>query len=337
MTELSALERCLSDAGYTPPRKELGALVRSLGELQPEQALRVERCLHSAGWPAAEATRDALPGASEKLRIHAYSLLARFASENPPPGLFDWLSAGLSDDSERCRRAAASALGKLGDERAEPLLLAALESAPLELLRVLVEALGKVGSTKAKAALDSLATTDPELERRRKRALLLLSRRLSRDESSTLCFERPLPARTRIRFECRSGLVELLAQELAAFSPQRRSPTELEIEHAATLNELLLARTALHFGIVVELPGSDQPAEVRIAAALASPATVAALSAWTDGALRLRFEFRDAGHQRARVVVEQRLRETLDAAVVRQRIEIDRDGREPHLTLRARE
>jgi predicted RNA methylase len=299
MTEPSALDRCLSDPGYTPPRKELGALVRSLAELGPEQALRVERCLHSAGFPAAEAARNALAGASEKLRIHAYSLLSRFASEGPPPALFEWLSAGLSDDSERCRRAAASALGKLGDERAEPLLLAALEGAPLELSRVVVEALGKIGGAKSKTALDSLSTSDAELERRRKRASLLLSRRLQRDQTSTLRLDRPLPTRTRIRFECRSGLLDLLAQELSAFGPRERSPTALEIEHAGSLNELLRARTALHFGIVVKLTSKDERVEVRVADALASRETVAALSAWTDGALRLRFEFRDAGHQRA--------------------------------------
>jgi len=269
MTVLAALERYLSDPGYTPPRKELGALLATLAELDPHQAQRVERCLASAGIPAMEAVRDALPGASEKLRIQLYSLLGRFANDGRAPGLFELLSQGLADPSERCRRGAASGLGKLGDERAEPLLLSELEHAPLELARVLVEALGKVGTERAQAVLDSLSTSDAELERRLKRARLLLSRRLRRGEASVLCLTRPLPQPHRIRFECRSGLVSWLAEELAAFSPSTLSPTAVEVTRAASLNELLRSRIALHFGLVVSVADGDGPLERRIADALA--------------------------------------------------------------------
>lgn len=299
-TSASALERCLTDPGYTPPRAELPALIAELAELDRERATPVERCLASAGWPAAEAACAALKDAPEALRIRLYSLLARFATEGANQALFDVLANGMADHSERCRRLAASALGKLGDTRAEPHLLPALDPARLELSRVVVEALGKVGGRRAMAALEAFSTSDAELGRRLTRARLLLSRRLQRDDASSLVFDRALPAPQRALFECRRGLAELLATELSSFAPRIRSATAVEIEHAGNLNELLIARTALHFGLLVavEAEGSGGAA-TRIADALARPATLAALRAWTDGPVRLRLDFQEAGHQRA--------------------------------------
>jgi predicted RNA methylase len=299
MTDVPALQRCLRDPGYTPPRAELAALLGNLDKLDADAALRVERCLASAGWPAAEAARAALTLAPEELRIRLYSLLARFTTDQGNAALLDTLIGGLADDSERCRRIAASALGKLGDARAEPRLLDLLGIARLELLRVVVEALGKVGGSAALSALDALETDDAELARRLTRARLLLSRRLRRDEVSTVVLDRRLPARHRVLFECRRGLLSLLADELAAFSPRKRCDTALEIEHGGSLGELLVARTALHCGLLVPLePGSASPA-TRIAEALTRPETIAALEAWTHGPVRLRLEFQEAGHQRA--------------------------------------
>jgi predicted RNA methylase len=298
MTEISPLQRCLDDAGYTPPRAELPALIASLAELDADSVARVERCLVSAGWPAADLARSALSGASEALRIRLYSLLGRFATAGANEALFGVLVSGLADDAERCRRLAASALGKLGDARAEPHLLSVLDPARLELSRVVVEALGKVGTEAAVSALDALSTSDAELGRRLTRARLLLSRRLQRDETSTLLLDRPLPEPQRVVFECRRGLVDLLADELSAFSPQKRSVTSVEIEHRGTLAQLLFARTSLHFGLLVPLGAGASPA-TRIAEALARPATISALAAWTRGPVRLRLDFQEAGHQRA--------------------------------------
>jgi 23S rRNA G2445 N2-methylase RlmL len=60
----------------------------------------------------------------------------------------------------------------------------------------------------------------------------------------------------------------------------------------------LFARTSLHCGLLVPLDSGSSPA-TRIAGALARPATVAALQAWTQGPVRLRLDFQEAGHQRA--------------------------------------
>jgi predicted RNA methylase len=300
MTEVSALQRCLDDPGHTPPRAALPTLVACLGELDADRAARLERCLASAGWPAAEAARAALSEASEAQRVRLYSLLGRFATAEPHPDLYAVLVTGLADASERCRRVAASALGKLGDARAEAELLALLDPGRLELARVVVEALGKVGGANAVRALEALSTNDAELDRRLKRARLLLSRRQRRDETSRLVFEQRLPARERIVFECRRGLADLLADELSALSPRKLSSTLVEIEHDGSIDELLVARTALRFGLWVPLdPRAATSAAARIAEALARPQTLAALRAWTVGPIRLRLDFREAGHQRA--------------------------------------
>jgi predicted RNA methylase len=299
MTGTSALARCLDDPGYTPPRAELASLIRGMAGLAADQARLVERCLARAGWPSAEIAIALLPEAAEELRMRLYSLLDRFATAEAEPMLFSALLAGLADDCERCQRVAASALGKLGDARAEPHLLARLGAASPELSRVIVEALGKVGGHASLAQLEALSPSDAELARRTTRARLLLSRRLRREEPSSLLLDRPLPARYRIAFECRRGLGEILMDELAALAPRQVSASSVEIEHAGSLRDLLVARTALHCGLVVPLSPDEKAPDARIAEALARPSTVAALAAWSEGPIRLRLDWQNSGHQRA--------------------------------------
>lgn len=299
MTTASTLARCLDDPGYTPPRAELAALVLSLSGLGAQEARAVERCLARAGWPAAEVALSSLPDAAPELRLRLYSLLDRFASSEADPALFAALVGGLADESERCQRVATSALGKLGDPRAEPYLLARLDAAPLELSRVIVEALGKLGGHAALVRLEAFSSSDAELSRRSTRARLLLARRLRRDEPSFVVLDRALPAPSRVLFECRRGLGEVLADELAALAPRLVSASSVEVEHAGCLGELLAARTALRFGLVVPVDPTEASAAARIAEALARPATLAALRAWSDGPLRVRLDWQGSGHQRA--------------------------------------
>jgi precorrin-6B methylase 2 len=102
---------------------------------------------------------------------------------------------------------------------------------------------------------------------------------------------------------CRSGLAELLADELAPLGTPRVVADHLvELEHRGTLAELFRARTAIEWGVRVELASSrEDRLPAAIATALASPAAATALSAWSSANPRYRLEFAAGGHQRARV------------------------------------
>jgi predicted RNA methylase len=299
MSEPSVVERCLSDPGYTPSRHELPALLAGLAELDGKAARRLERVLVVNPAVTAEVALALLANESEALRRALYSVLGRIAVEHRDARFFPALAAGLEDPSPRARRAAVMALGKLGDARAEPLLLALLETAEPALLRSVVDTLGKVGTRETLAALDRLAPSDAELERRRTESRLLVTRRLERGEPARLEFDRALPAPERIAFSCRRGLAPLLCRELARLTPREHSATRVEIERAASIAELLGARTALGFGIVAELETGATPLDQRIANALARPETLAALQAWTQGPARFRLEWEDGAHHRA--------------------------------------
>src|SRR6185436_6307841 len=79
----------------------------------------------------------------------------------------------------------------------------------------LVDALAVLGGAASVLALRRLAARDPDLERRRERALALIERRGSRDQLAALALDRPLGRPWPIVLGCRAGLGELLAGELA--------------------------------------------------------------------------------------------------------------------------
>ena len=85
----------------------------------------------------------------------------------------------------KARRNAIAALGKVGDPAVAPALLErASREASVPHLRSLVEALGKVGDVAALAWLDALEHADPELQRLRSRAQIMLRRSLGREVSA---------------------------------------------------------------------------------------------------------------------------------------------------------
>ncbi|MFZ5890387.1 MAG: HEAT repeat domain-containing protein [Myxococcota bacterium] len=299
MSPSDVILRCLNDSGYTPKRSELGRIIQELGSLSREDSQRVQRVLLRAGLPAADVAIAALTNAEGELRNEIVALLGRFASAQPDPRLFEPLLSALDHGSPRCRRLAAAGLGKLGDPRAEAALLHALPEAPPDLLRAIAEALGKVGSEKALSALAALNASDPELARRREQASLLVQRRLGRTQEATLALDRRLPQPMRMRADCRRGLARLLAQELATFGARVSSDSSVDFEHAGSLRELLVARTALSFGFLLQFAATAGDRSARIASTLADVRVSAAVSAWTRGRPRFRLEWRDAGHQRA--------------------------------------
>lgn len=315
MTAHGLLERCLEDAGYTPAQKALPALLEALDALDEERAELLERALARVGLPAAEAALAELAARAPAARRRRLRLVGRVAVATRAAALFEPLVRGLGDEDARCRRSAMSALGKLGDERAEGPLLALLERSALEERRVLVEALGKLGGRASREALAALSVEDPELERRRERALTLLGRRSSRADAVSLDFERPLPSPVTVVLTTRAGLAHLPCAELAHLGASRLSAREAQLSYGGTLGALFQARTALDFALRFPVVERGASAAERIARTLTDERVLASLAAWTHGRPRVRLAWTE-GHKRAQSwEVARLLRERSDAIV----------------------
>jgi 23S rRNA G2445 N2-methylase RlmL len=299
--ESEVLARCLGESGYTPPVRALPALLAALAGQSEQDAERLERALARAGDALIAPALSALAEAAPAARAPLLSLLLRLAGTSKDERLLSALIAALAG-APREQRLAARALGKLGDARAEPALLGLLERAALPEQRALVDALGLVGGPLSRQTLQALAASDPELERRRVRALLLLERRSARERPGSLLWQNPLGRRWDVALTCRRGVAEILAAELSELelSPRVRSPARVEVRYSGSLEGLLRARTALQPALIVALPDtSSEPPEEIIAAALARPEVLEAFARWTRGVPRFRLEWTEGGHQRA--------------------------------------
>jgi precorrin-6B methylase 2 len=245
----------------------------------------------------------------------------------------------FTDAAPRVRRACATALGKLGASGAvvAPESAAAARAAliarwdagdvTVDERRALADALGKLGGAAALERLRALAPgADPELDRRRDRALLIADRTARRAEDSAILTEIPPPTPLRVALGCRTGLAPLLAEELAAIglAPTRRGDT-LEIWLTGPWSQLYAARLWATAQIAIPLVGAvpDAPElataarrrrasqrETRVSdpaalahsivAALTASPVRALLRAWTRGPIRWRLGFTH-GHKRALV------------------------------------
>ena len=295
------LRRALEDPGYTPPRRAFGEMVALLAH--PELAERAERALLSAGLPAASYAAENLvrqpqDGDTPATASALVRLIGRAVRAHDAPELLQALSRALHSSHAETRRQAAMALGKSGRRAAEPALLECLDTTDPKLLRSVVEALGKVGGDAALSRLRSLQPPET-LRQVVDRARLILERGALRREGveEPINTGRPLPERLTITLECRAGLARFLAEEAAAFEPRVTSQCEVTLEHAGPLEPLLRLRLASRVAIAWPLDQGTSPGGVL--SALLSPRLIAALNAWSNGALRFRLEWQGAGHRRA--------------------------------------
>ncbi len=299
MSNTPLVDRCVDDPGYTPPVKALPELIAAFGDLDDDRAEKLERTLARVGIAAAQVALADLNAAEPKARRRRLRLAGRIAASTHDANLLGPLTAALEDSVPACRRAAATALGKLEDPNAEAPLLAVLSSSALEEQRAIVEALGKLGGESALAALRALSTSDPELTRRRERAVDMLLRRQSRDaEASAIAFDRALPMSAQVVARSRAGLSHVLRDELAHLGATVQNTSEVRLRHRGTLAELLSARTALDFALRFEIADAGSSPAERVAATLVRPEVIDCLRAWTSGRPRFRLAWA-GGHQRA--------------------------------------
>ena len=301
--ESSLLARCLGEPGYTPPQRALVGLVGALLHVHEDECAPLERALERAGAPALAAALTVLQRSSSDERPRLLALLVRLVPHAAATGgeaLYAAFGAALTEPVVQSRKLAARGLGKLGDRRAEPLLLRALAGVSVTEQKRLVDALGLLGGAATLEALPTLPTSDEDLVRRAERARLLIERRGARRGDSALVFDRRLVQTTRVALSCRAGLAGVLCDELAGKAPRVSAPDRVELEHAGTLADLLTARTALEVSLVVPLAAANgETPEQRIAEALTRPETLQRLGAWTRGRLRFRVAWSDGAHHRA--------------------------------------
>ncbi len=299
----AALIAAVAQPSYTPARRDVTALLALLADGDDEavhgaalrRALaRVERPVVSA------AARTALTVADDEAGARLVPTLAHAATDDPPARAA--LIGLLSGDRPRTRRAAITALGKLGGDDATTALCACWDQGALDPAdrRAAALALGKLGGPEARARLVAAeAGDDRELARRRERGLLVIDRDADSDEPSMVARDvAPPPTNAKVA-RCPIGLAAVLAGELheLGLAPRRLGAGLVGFELDRPLAVPWQARTALSIGALVPLPAGELgPAVV---AALVAPSTVALLTAWTRGPIRWRLDVEGAGHRRA--------------------------------------
>lgn len=290
----------ISDPGFTPGRGDLPRVVACL-ECDDDDTIRdAERALLRAGAAAGPPVLARLADAAPPLRARLTRALGRLATTDP--GLRAALLGCLEDPDPKTRRNAASALGKLPAD--EPTAAALLAQARRERepgqLRSFAEALGKAGGPAALEWLAGLAGADPELQRLRSRAQLMLQRSLSRgataagiDEEATVAAPQAMLA------TCRPGLEDILAEELADRQARIAGPGRVALTSAGPLAAVVRARTLLTLGFPLAPQAIGAAGlEPALVAALAGPAR-AVFETWTKGQVRYRLAWARGGHRRA--------------------------------------
>ncbi len=298
----SELRAKIADPGYTPGRVDLPRVVACLASDEDEVVRDAERALVRAGAAAGPPLLAGLAAAAAPQRARMTRALGRLVAIDV--GLRPALLGCLEDPDPKTRRNAAVALGKhgAGDEAVAAALLARArqETEPAQ-LRSFAEALGKSGGPEALAWLAGLEVADPELQRLRGRAQLMLQRSLTRGEAPTGIDLEVVAARAHaMTATCRPGLEDILIEELAAWQARRAGPGHVTLACAGPLAAVVQARTLLTVGFpLTPAPFAGGALEPTLVATLAGPEAQEIFRTWTKGQVRYRLAWARGGHRRA--------------------------------------
>jgi 23S rRNA G2445 N2-methylase RlmL len=313
------------EPGFTPSVRDVPAIVALL-ETRDEVLIRdAEKALVRVGPTLVPIVREEAMRVAPAVRARLVRVVGAFVgledAQADDPAAIAWLVEELGGPhahdgrGAKAARYAATALGKVRGETAvarEALFAAweaARENGPIELRRVLADALGKVGTEKEAAALRACTTDDPELKRLVGRALLRVDRTLARVEASAIdseaSIDRPLP----VVFRCRAGLESTLVEELGKKrSPRAVEEGRVEAVLRGSLASAFAIRTALSFAFLLG-PESGKDEATLVSDLLASEPAWRVFRTFTRGAIRFRLAFEAGGHRRGLVhAVAERLR-----------------------------
>jgi predicted RNA methylase len=300
----------LADPGYTPRRRDLGCVMDWLLQGDDATAKLAERALVSAGDGVIEFVAHALTAIEPEQRVRCTRLLGRLGQRSTDPRLGELLRSLLSDQEPRVARSAIVAMGKLPSRFASTF---GAEAALIELLprsaeperRAIIDALGKIGTAAAVAALDGIAEEGGEREAGlMRRAKLRLGRSsVVYDDADRILLDVPLGDVGTVVVLHRRGLSEIVGRQLSALV--QSEPDGLErrrlLGYAGTLGELYRSRSLLVPALAVELvrPSDESRWATVIADAICQPRVVDAIVRLTSTLPRLRFTLPREGHQRS--------------------------------------
>jgi predicted RNA methylase len=301
----------LSDPGFTPSVRRLGELLELFGHDDDDTAKNAERAVlrieaQYANRVSGEAVARAR-AADRPARGRLTSLAGRLAHEGrDPEGVATaWLLEALADADPKTRRAAARGLGKLERTDAiEAALAAAFDRTTNEDdRRALALALGKTGGEAARTRLAGGGHG---------RASVIVDREIARRLPGAIDPTRAHGGRLRIWFHTRSGLEDVLKDELGPTFGRSRfvAPGIVETELDGPLSNALAIRTAVHVGFPLApvKRGDDLAADiVRVIGAENALAILRAFSpvraekATDIAPIRFRIELARGGHRRSLV------------------------------------
>jgi predicted RNA methylase len=296
------LDALLRSPGYTPPLRDLPALLDRLAATDDDDAKLVERALARAGAAAAERVQARFESADPRLRARLCAVIGRLAQATRDAALTEWLVLRLSDADPRTRRRAASALGKVGGADVEaPLVDALARAGDLPELRAVVAAIGSVGGERGHAALEALRSEDAELARIVREATTKLERARARLAPSAILLDVRPAEPVSLLLHVRAGLEELLVDELgAAREPKIVGRGRVAVTLREPLGALFAARTFLHVGFpLTPVAATGAGVEHAVVTALTSPLAVTIFSRFTRGPLRYRLSWAEGGRKRA--------------------------------------
>lgn len=294
----------VADPGFTPSVRLLGELLDLLGHDDEDVAKHGERAVLriEAQYAARVATETVARArqAERPARGRLTRLAARLAGEkrDPEGAALAWLVEALGDPDPKTRRAAARGLGNVPrtDAIAHALADAFDRSTSDDDRRTLAVALGKVGGEAARTRLAS---------GEHGRASLIAERELAREAPDAIDPARAHEGPLRIWFHTRSGLEDVLKDELGASFGKARfvAPGVVEAQLDGSLAKALAVRTATHVGFPLAPVDKGEDRSDDIVRALQSPAALAVFHAFTSkpegSPVRFRIELSRGGHQRA--------------------------------------
>jgi 23S rRNA G2445 N2-methylase RlmL len=315
--DVSSLARAIADPGFTPSIRDVGALVDLLADADETRAKQAERAIERVG-PAALAVLQArLGSAKPPLRGRIVRAAGRLAAAGDAAAQ-KLVRNALDDADEKTRRNAAIAIGHIPPGAAaseldvESALLRAWDrDARREMRRSIAASLGKVGSSRSlpllRAARDEASrSSDAEMGRIAARAVLMIERTQSRVTRGALLAARAPAKAIDVLALARRGLEDLLAEELSHIDGVREirvaGPGRVRASLAGPMEALFGARTmsSFCFPMPTEWVRDGEYEEDAIVRAVTGESARAVFATWTEGAVRYRIAWAEAGHKRAR-------------------------------------
>lgn len=299
----------LADPGFTPSVRALGELFQLFDTDDDAVAKNAERAiLRIEAQYASRVAKETIAAAKRAVRpararlTHLAGRLAH-AGSDPDGTVVEWLLQALTDPDPKTRRVAARALGKLElpptDERSsviEKALSNAFDAATSDDdKRVLALALGKVGDEEARTRIVGAVHG---------RASVIAERELARRAPGAIDLSGTHDGPLRIWFHTRSGLEDVLKEELASASWETArfvSPGVVEAKLEGALSRALGIRTAMHVGFPLAPASKGEDLAADIVRGICSPPALAVFRAFTkaEGRIRFRIAFVHGGHRRS--------------------------------------